>query len=295
MQGAARSRRVAVRGLDYHLLEWGAPGAPTLVLLHGWMDVAASFQFLVQAFTREWYVLAPDWQGFGETAWRNDGYWFYDYIADLDALLTHESPDVPVHLVGHSLGANAATLYAGVRPARVRSVVALDGFGIPWEDASRAPQKLAAWLDALATPPTLSSYADLSAVADRLQRNNPRLPRDKALVLAGAWAAMHPDGRAYLRADPRHKLPFPAVYRMEEIIAIWQAVEAPVLWVGAAESTIPRWLAPEGDPEAEIARRIGHVKHSERVTIADAGHMLHHDQPVATAQAIEAFLARVGA
>lgn len=288
-----RSRRVDLRGLDYHVLEWGAPDAQTLVMLHGWMDVAASFQFVVSALTRDWHVVAPDWQGFGRTAWRRDGYWFYDYIADLDALLREVSPGAPAHLVGHSLGANVAMLYAGVRAARVRSVVALDAFGIPAEKAPQAPGKLTTWLDALATPPSLASYANLAAVADRLQRNNPRLGRDKADLLAGEWAEVREDGRAYLRADPRHKLPFPSVYRMEEVEAIWSAIEAPVLWVGASDSHIPRWLAPEGDGEAEMDRRMAQVPHAERMMIADAGHMLHHDQPQATARAIEEFIARI--
>jgi pimeloyl-ACP methyl ester carboxylesterase len=289
----ARSRRVDVRGLDYHVLEWGTPGEPMMVMLHGWMDVAASFQFVVSALNRDWHVVAPDWQGFGRTAWRRDGYWFYDYIADLDALLEQVSPGAPAHLVGHSLGANVAMLYAGVRASRVHSVVALDAFGIPAEKAAQAPAKLTAWLDALAAPPSLSSYADLAAVADRLQRNNPRLPRDKADFLAGEWAEMHDDGRAYLRADPRHKLPFPIVYRMEEVEAIWSAIEAPVLWVGASDSNIPRWLAPDGDAEAEVARRMASVPLAERAMIADAGHMLHHDQPEATARVIEDFVTRI--
>ena len=172
-------------------------------------------------------------------------------------------------------------------------MVALDGFGVPAESAAQAPQKLAAWLDALAAPPALSSYADLDAVADRLQRNNPRLARDKAEWLAGEWAEVRADGRAHLRADPRHKLPFPSVYRPEEVEAIWHAIVAPVLWVGASDSHIPRWLAPDGDGDAEVARRMAHVPHAERRVIADAGHMLHHDQPAATARAIEDFLGTV--
>ena len=77
-----------VRGLRYHVRHWPAPGAPKLVLLHGWMDVSASFQFMVDALRDPWDVYAPDWRGYGLTEWgRADCYWFPDYIADLDALL----------------------------------------------------------------------------------------------------------------------------------------------------------------------------------------------------------------
>jgi pimeloyl-ACP methyl ester carboxylesterase len=292
---APRSHVVDVRGLDYHVLEWGDADAPARVLLHGWMDVAASFQFVVDAFAGRFRAIAPDWQGFGRSGWRTDGYWFPDYVADLDFLLAALAPGQRVHLVGHSLGANVAMIYAGVRPGNVASVIALDGFGIPSEELSAQPAKLSAWLDALHHPPGFSRYADLAAVADRLQKNNPRLPRDKAAYLAGEWAEALPDGEARLRADPRHKLPFPTVYRIDEIEAIWRAISAPVLWVKAAESTIPRWVAADRDPDAEIARRMANVRGARLVTVADAGHMLHHDRPDEVARIVDAFVAEAEA
>jgi len=278
------------------VLTWGDPQSPRVVLLHGWMDVAASFQFLVDAFKRDWYVIAPDLRGFGRSAWQPLGYWFYDYLADLEALLTRFVPDEPVRLVGHSLGGNIAMGYAGVRPARVARVVSLEGFGIPAEAADDATRKVAKWLDAVAKPPCFRPYADLAAVADRLQKKNPRLGRDKADFLAQHWARTLPDGRAELNSDPRHKLPFPHVYRIEEVVTVWRNISAPVLWVAATESEIPRWLErhPEGDAGSDglagVRRRLAHVRDGRLVMIEDAGHMLHHDQPATVAAQIEPFL-----
>ena len=45
--------------MPIHLREWGEESAPLLLLLHGWMDVSATFQFLVDAFSAEWHVVAP--------------------------------------------------------------------------------------------------------------------------------------------------------------------------------------------------------------------------------------------
>jgi pimeloyl-ACP methyl ester carboxylesterase len=284
------ARIVEVRGLRHHVRTWGDPAARKLILLHGWMDVSASFQFLVDALASDWHVLAPDWRGFGMSEAAREGYWFADYVADLDGLVLALAEGEAVDIVGHSLGGNVALIYAGVRPGRVRSVVSLDGFGIPAEGPEVAPRKFAAWLDALERPPELSTYRSLSAVADRLQKNNRRLTRDKAEFLASHWGAVQPDGTARLRADPRHKLPFPNVYRLEEVFAIWRNITAPVLWVAADDSDIPKWLARGGDPLAEIERRRAHVPGAKLVTIADAGHMLHHDQPEAVARALETFL-----
>ena len=101
---ASASEFVDVRGVRYHIRRWGDWHAPRLFLLHGWMDVSASFQFLVDALREEWCVLAPDWRGFGESGWNiGGGYLFADYLADLEALLDRYSPHTPASLIGHSL------------------------------------------------------------------------------------------------------------------------------------------------------------------------------------------------
>ncbi len=233
-------------------------------------------------------MIAPDLRGFGKSAWQPQGYWYADYIADLDALVDAFAPGEPVNLVGHSLGGNVVLHYAGVRPARVRAVVSLDGFGIPAESAGRgAAQDREMARCAARSAGIRSRTRSFDAVADRLQKNNPRLPRDKALFLARHWADELADGRVRLGSDPRHRLPFPTVYRMEEIYAIWRNITAPMLWVAAVDSHIPKWLDdhPEGegatDSLAVVRRRLAHIPHGRLVTIADAGHMLHHDQPAA--------------
>jgi pimeloyl-ACP methyl ester carboxylesterase len=291
-----RSHRIELRGLASHVLTWGDPAAPKLILLHGWMDVAASFQFLVDAFACERYVIAPDLRGYGQSAWQPQGYWYADYVADLEALLDAFAPDGKVDLAGHSLGGNVVLHYAGVRTERARRVISLDGFGIRAEDAGDAPKRIAKWLDALRNPPQFAAYASFDAVADRLQKNNPRLPRDKALFLARHWAETDADGRVRLVSDPRHKLPFPTIYRIEETYAVWRRIAAPTLWIAAAESNIPRWLDDPAAGEAAtdgfagIRRRLAHIPEGRMVTIPEASHMLHHDQPAAVARAMEAFL-----
>ena len=296
-----RTQRLDLRGLDAQVLTWGDPEAPRLFLLHGWMDVAASFQFLVDALARDWHVVAPDLRGYGGSEWQPQGYWFGDYIADLEALLDRLAPGERANIAGHSLGGNVVLHYAGVRPERVRTVISLDAFGLRAEQPAQAQDKIAKWLEAMAAPRGFRRYASLDAVADRLQKNNPRLPRDMARFLAGHWAEALPDGSARLRSDPRHMLPFPTVYRIDEIYAVWARIAAPTLWIAAAESHIPKWLArhPEGegatDSFVEIRGRIANIPNAELVVIPDAGHMLHHDQPRAVAAAMEAFLDAHGA
>ena len=182
----SRSEFLTVRGLRHHVRQWGTPGAPKLFLLHGWMDVSASFQFVAQTLARRWHLLAPDWRGFGLTDWpvaegRSESYWFPDYLADLEALLdVYAEPGEAINLIGHSMGGNVACLYAGVRPARVRRLVNLEGFGLPPAPATAAIRQLGRWLDDLQAPPTLRAYASLDDVAARLRRTNPRLTPERA-------------------------------------------------------------------------------------------------------------------
>ena len=130
-----------IRGLRYHVRTWGDASAPKIFLMHGWMDVSASFQFVVDEFRHDWHVIAPDWRGFGLSEWTREGYWFPDYIADLDALLEHLQPESPALLVGHSMGGNVANLYAGIRPERVAKLVLAEGFGLPPTKAEKAPER----------------------------------------------------------------------------------------------------------------------------------------------------------
>ncbi len=285
---ASRSTVLPIRGLDYHVREWGDPDAPLLVMLHGWMDVSASFQFLVDALERPWHVVAPDWRGFGRTARpAADTYWLPDYLGDLDALLAHYAPDRPVDLVAHSLGGNVALLYAGTRPERVARLVNLEGLGMAGDDPAKAPTRLAQWLAGLRDPPTLVTYPSLDAVVERLRRTNPRLREDRARFLAVHWSEVGDDGRRRILGDPAHKVVNPYLYRPEEIVACWARIAAPVLWVMACDSDSAKRM----DALPGYAERIARIGRVERLWIGDAGHMLHHDQPERLARAIEAFLA----
>ncbi len=277
-----------VRGLRYHVRRWPGDTGRRMVLLHGWMDVSASFQFLVDALRSDWDVYAPDWRGYGLTDWgKSDCYWFPDYVADLDLLLERVQAETPVNLVGHSLGGNVAALYAGVRPARVRRLVNLEGFGMAPTRPEQAPERYGLWLDELHQNSGFRPYPDFGSLADRLQKNNPRLARERAEFLARHWGRQTPDGRVLLRGDPAHKIVNPVLYRYEETRACWAQVTAPVLWVDAAESGTLKHIGLSAEQYAERRAVFRHLKY---VTVQGAGHMLHHDQPEQVAGLIEQFL-----
>lgn len=209
----SRSEFVPIRNLRYHVRLWGEPGAGKvpLVMVHGWMDVAASYQFVVDAFAQDRYVIAPDWRGYGGTdAPQADNYWLPDYLADLDFLLDHYAADAPVDLVGHSMGGNVVMLYAGARPARIRRLVNLEGFGMAATRPAQAPGRYAKWMDELKAfhrgEMALKAYDSREGVARRLMKTNRRLSQDKADWLAGHWARQGEDGLWRILGDAAHKI-----------------------------------------------------------------------------------------
>lgn len=285
------SEFVPLRGLNMHFRHWGDNAAPKLFMVHGWMDTSASFQFMVDNLQKEWHVIAPDLRGFGLTEYpKVESYWYPDYIADVDAILNHFSPDEPVNLLGHSMGANVAMIYAGVCPERVKKVINLEGFGLPISQTKNAPIRMRQWLDELKSTPTLKHYTSEADVVARLQKTNPRLSDERAQFLAKTWSKQNEQGQWELLADPAHKLPSPLLYHADEVMECWKNITAPVLWMEASETEIWRLFGTKEVARAQIDERLQCIKQLQAEMIMDAGHMMHHDQPELLAQLIEVFL-----
>jgi pimeloyl-ACP methyl ester carboxylesterase len=295
------SEFVPIRNLKYHVWTWGAPAPeqPPLVLVHGWMDVGASYQFVVDAFSQAFmtgrHVIAPDWRGYGLTECQgHDNYWFPDYLADLDFLLDHYAPGQPVDLVGHSMGGNVVMLYAGVRPERVRRLINLEGFGMPATKPSQAPKRYAKWMEELKSlhrgELALKAYDDAQGVARRLMKTNPRLGEDKAQWLAQHWARANAQGKWEILGDAAHKVVNAQLYRVDEVLEIYQRISAPVLSVEATDNQMDQWWQGKYTL-AEYHERLRQVPNLKQVRVTNAGHMLHHDQPEQLATTIEQFLA----
>ena len=292
----SRSSTLAMRHLSYHVRHWGPDTSPlpTLVLLHGWMDVGASYQFTVDALQHERRIIAPDWRGFGLTTGAPvDHYVFADYLADLDLLLDHYAPGEAIDLVGHSMGGNVAMMYAGVRPERIRRLVNLEGFGLPATRPDQAPKRYAQWIDEIKQLHTgdmaLKGYDSQDGVARRLMKTNPRLSEDKAQWLAGHWAQPNAKGQWEILGDPAHKITSAQLYRLDEAMALYKNITAPVLAVEASDDSLSQWWKGRYTLD-EYHQRLTHVRNCRTAVVHDAAHMLHHDQPAQVARLIEEFL-----
>ena len=284
-----------VRGLRFQLYRWpsdasgdvsGDVSSP-IILVHGWGDTGETYQFLVDHLSPRRTLIAYDARGFGGTQWPEDGYWFADYLADLDAIIDHLCPQHPVDLVGHSMGGNVAMLYAGVRPHRVRRLVNLEGFGMPRTQPDQAPARYREWLDEIKRGVQFATYDSFEHFAAILARRNPHTPPERLDFIARSWGRQRADGRIELRADPRHKHVNPVLYQRDQAEACWKEIAAPLQFVIGERSDFAKRMTEE--MAAEQRRAV--FGSAATVTVAGAGHMLHHEQPAAVAELIEAFLA----
>ncbi|MFZ2627306.1 MAG: alpha/beta hydrolase [Rugosibacter sp.] len=288
----SQSEFLSLRGRRIHVRCWqDDPAAPLLVMLHGWGDISATWQFVVGHLTQRWRVLAPDWRGFGLSQWNNDSYWFPDYVADLDALLEHYSPAAPVRLVAHSMGGNVACLYAGLRPERVAALVNLEGVGMIDHSLAEAAGRYARWLKQTHDARGFRVYPDHAALAARLQNDNPRLSGAQAAFLASHLGveAVADDGQREIRLaiDPCHRWVNPIPYRLQDAMAIWRQATAPVLWVTAADSHVfKKFFALDS---ADYRQRVACFRDIREVPLADCAHNMQHDQPQEVAQLIDGF------
>ncbi len=280
---------IPIRGLQYHVRVWGDAGDPLLFMLHGFQDASASWQFTVDALQGRFRIIAPDWRGYGESAWSGqETYWTADFIADLDALLDHFAPEQRVDIVGHSMGAHVASFHAGVVPDRVRRFVNIEGLGPADSLPDEMPRRLARWLRQIRTPEEQRPYDSFEEFAERLAAENPHITPDRALFLARHWGKEAPEGGVIRRADPAHKVIRPVLFRADEAIACWRRIKAEVLWIEGEESQGIDALRREPGGYEERLAAFETLVGVER--IPGAGHNVQHDQPDKLAGLIDRFM-----
>jgi pimeloyl-ACP methyl ester carboxylesterase len=274
-----------VRGLRFQIYRWEGSDPVPLLMVHGWGDSGATFQFLADQLPTTRTLIAFDARGFGRTEWPQDGYWFPDYLADLEVIIDHLSLDHPVDLLGHSMGGNVAMLYAGIRPHRVRRLMNIEGFGLKRASPEQAPDRYREWLDEMKRGSQFAVYQNFQQLITVLARRNPRTSAEHLEFIAHAWAQQGEDGRVRLRADPRHKRVNPVLYQREQAQACWRGITAPLLLVIGEESLLAKEMTAElGDV---ALHQFFATLRIERV--AGAGHMLHHEQPAAIAALVRDF------
>ena len=269
---------VTANGIDHHVIAYDG-GGPPVVLCHGFLDIAWSYDACARALSAQGLsVFAFDWRGHGQSSWIGPGgyYHFADYVLDLESLLP-KLTDEPVHLVGHSMGGTACALYAGVRSRSLASLTLIEGLGPPAFDQTHVVDRVGHWLDAVKRIRGKSSkpMADVDEALTRMRIRNPDLPDDLGRFLAQK-ATVPIDGGLRWSFDPLHRTQSPTPFVPQTFARFLEAIDVPTLLI-AGELGFRL-----GDEETRIA----HLNNARTVEFEDAGHMIHWFQAEALADHI---------
>ena len=274
-------RFTTLNGLRVHYVEWGAPDAPPVVLLHGLRSSARTWEPVATALADRYRIIALDHRGRGDSAWDPAGdYSTGAYVSDLEQLAGTLALE-RFTLVGHSMGGTNAIVYAARNPGRVR-LLAVEDIG-PGSSASGAgaervrrelaqtPREFAAIAEARAYWRGVRPDISDAALESRVENTLRRLPD-------GRWAwKFDLDGIARARLDPD-----PARH-----VDLWPHVEGlrcPVLVIRGARSDFLSAATC-----AEMAARQPLLRWTE---VAAAGHYVHDDNLAAYLAALRDFLGR---
>ncbi len=275
---------VDCRGLKVHVVEWPGPTEQTVLLHHGFLDQARSWDPVAEALASRYRVVAVDARGHGDSGWIGKGgyYYFQDYVFDLTEVLDALAKG-PVILVGHSMGGMVCSLFSGAYPERVKALISIEGAGPPALQPSDAPGLMAGWITGVREARSKSArpLANVEEAAGRLQLYNPRISESFAhhLAIQGTRVADNEGGLVW-KFDPLHRTRGPQPFYLEQARAFWMKVTAPALLVSGELSPF-RWDETENRECFSSARRI---------EIPGAGHMVHHEQAHRLAEAILSFL-----
>jgi pimeloyl-ACP methyl ester carboxylesterase len=136
LQRPGTSCRIQVEGISLHYLEWsGPPGAPTLLLLHGYLAHAHWWDFVAPWLASDYRVIAADFGGMGESGQREQ-YSFAQFTAEITGLVQALGLASCIG-IGHSFGGRALLHACGARPDLFARAIVVDSrLGTP-EDPVR--------------------------------------------------------------------------------------------------------------------------------------------------------------
>lgn len=264
---------VQANGMNFHYLEWGLPGNPLIVMLHGGSQQAHSWDFVSLALSEEYHIIAMDQRGHGDSDWAPDGdYTLEAHQGDIDGFVAALGVS-GFNLVGHSMGGRNSYVWASRNPGVLKSLVIVDTGPVA---QSRGRNRIQNFRE---LPDELDSFEEF---ADRVQEYTGR-SREQTLGALKYSIRQRPDGKWSWKYDKLLRTPGrqgPA----------WSPEQ---LWEAVGKITCPTLVVRGGDSDIfadETMQQMQQVIPTcDTVTVPNAGHLVAGDNPVDFLVAVRAF------
>jgi pimeloyl-ACP methyl ester carboxylesterase len=273
-----QSQDIAVKGAVIHVRVGGH--GPAVLLLHGFGDTGDMWAPLATALVADHTVIVPDLRGMGDSSHPDVGYdkknEGQDMAQVLDALHVQKAD-----VVAHDIGNMVAYAFTAQYPSRVTKLALLDapipGVG-PWDELLRSH--------------SLWHFSFWGPDEERLVAGRERIYLDRFYDEFGA---------SYTAVDEATRVHYAAIYArphaihdaFEQFKAFDQdAIDNKAFLATGGKLTMPV-LAIGGDHSFGATMAVDAqavAVNVKGVVVANSGHWLMEEQPVATIAAIQAFL-----
>lgn len=233
-----------ISNMQMHGLVFGEAQKKPILALHGWLDNAASFELLATQVQSK-KIIALDLMGHGRSSHRppNQSYYIWDNVTDIYRVMQALSIE-KIDLIGHSLGASIAMLFAACFPEKVDKLFLIDG-GVPlFCSTAQLPAKMATAIRQRAKDRSgiIKCYPNIQSMVDA--RANSRFPVSQAASkLLVARGVKEVAGGYYWSTDPALLLPSVKRLTKMEIEVFLKAVQSPVhIYLADQGLSHDRWL-----------------------------------------------------
>lgn len=262
-----------VNGMNFHYLEWGQPGQPAILMLHGGGQQAHSWDFISLPLSEHYRILALDQRGHGDSDWAAEGdYSIEAHQSDLDGFIAALGLR-DFHLIGHSMGGRNSYVWASRHPGTLRSLVIVDTGPVA---QTRGRDRIQNFRE---LPDELDSFEEFAA---RVQEYTGR-SREQTLGALQYSIRQRVDGKWSWKYDKLLRTP-------GRQAPVWSEEQ---LWAAVSKIDCPTLITRGGDSDifaAETMQRMQQViPHCAAVTIPAAGHLVAGDNPAAFLAAVQEF------
>ena len=270
------SRNIVLRRMRFHFLEWGAPDAPPIVLLHGGHQSAHSWDLVSLHLAQRYRVLALDQRGHGDSEWARDvAYSNHEMSLDAEAFIAAMGLGRPT-LMGHSMGGRNAMLLTKRDQTLLRALVVVD---VGPEVSDRGRQVIAGFVR------NNEEFDDLDHFVRNVQQYDPYRSREHIERTVKYNMLQRADGKFVSKCDsnPR-RLGLVRGSGPQENITLddARAFRLAVLVVRGANSAILTADAAERLRDA--------LPRGTLVTVPDCGHNVHGQNTKGFIEAVGGFL-----